>query len=119
MAKTKETPLKIGFWHAVRDIAVTSINKGQFPLALIGAMLLVALVKMPWQAIQDVLLRVVEKLAHWDLIGWLLWLLTATAWVFIGRRSRKAHVSEMRRVAQEKSDLHQKLLGPNATSSEQ
>ena len=51
--------------------------------------------------------------------GWLFWLLTATAWVFFGKRTRKTHVSEMRRVAQEKSVLHQKLLGPNAPSSEQ
>lgn len=118
MAKPKDTKLKIGFWHAVRDIFVTSINKGQFPVALAGAIVLVMVTKMPWEAIRDLFQGVIDKLAHWDLLGWTLWLLTSAGWALISRRSRKTHVTEVRRVAQEKSDLHRKLLGPDAPSSE-
>jgi len=118
MPKAKETQLKIGFWHAVRDIFVTSINKGQFPMAIAGAIVFVALAKMPWEAIRDVLQRVIDKLDQGGLLGWLLWILTAAAWAFISKRIRKTHVTEVRRIAKEKSDLHQKLLGSDAPSSE-
>ena len=118
MPKPKDTNLKIGCWHALRDIFVTSINKGQFPLALGGAIILLAIGKMPWEAIRDLFQRVIEKLDHGDLVGWALWLLTSGAWAYISARTRKTHVAEVRRIGKEKSDLLHKLLGSDAPSSE-
>lgn len=117
-ARKPPNTLKIGFWHAVRDIFVTSINKGQFPLAILGAIVLVALAKMPAEGLRDIGQSVVQKLEQGSLVGWALWLLTACAWAFIGRRSRRYHVAEVQRIGKEKSDLHRKLLGSDASSSE-
>lgn len=118
MAKPKDIKLKIGFWHAARDIFVTSINKGQFPLALLGAILLLMVFKMPWEAIRDLLHGFMDKLERGSLAGWILWLLTSLGWVYVSKRSRKTHITEVRRVAKEKSVLHQELLGQDAPSSE-
>ena len=101
-----------------RDVLVASINKGQFLIALTGLIILVFIWRLPAAALESLAQSVIHKLDQGDLIGWLLFILVSAAWGIISRRSQTSHKNEITRIGKEKSALQQKLLGLDATSSE-
>ena len=108
---------KIGFFHMIRDVLVASINKGQFLVALVGAIVFLFIWRIPAQDLTLLAREIGAGLQEWSVIGWLLFALVSLSWCVFAIRSRRIYRAEIRRVSAEKSDLQKKLLGTDAPSS--
>src|SRR5687768_5813132 len=60
---------------ALRDVLIASINKGQFPFAMLGLVLLTLIVKMPSEDVSKLVFRLVDGVERASLLGYLLSLL--------------------------------------------
>lgn len=59
---------RLGFAQMLRDVFVTSINKGQFLVALIGFIVAIVILKMPPNDVSRVVFRIVDS---WRVGGFL------------------------------------------------
>ncbi len=114
---TKPPPPKVGMWHAISNIAVASINKGQFGLAILGAVMIVALVKMPGEDVSKLVFRILEDLEKGELWSWIVAASSLTGWFLHARIQRRVITKEMDRIALLRNKLQQKLLDGNISSS--
>jgi len=55
----------------VRDVLVASLNKGQFPVAIIAAIVVVALWKMPGEEVARLAFEILNRLVDLSVLGWL------------------------------------------------
>lgn len=104
-------------WGMIRDIGVASLNKGQFPLAIVGGIVIVLLIKMPSNTVPDFLQAVVDGFKTLHLVGWALVPLLTGGWFWNAKRLRKKYSDEMERVSGEKKKLQQKLSRKKLSSS--
>lgn len=101
-----------------RDVLVTSIHKGQFPVALLGTAIIIFIYRLPPESLEKLSQGIVDKLDKGDLAGWLLFVTVSSAWAIVSRRSKQYYESEIARIGKQKSELQRKLLGNDAPSSE-
>lgn len=107
---------KIGPSHAIRDIVIAAMNKGQLlPLGMLGVILL-ALYRMPAEDVSSLMFGLVDGTAS-GLLGWIVAVLSLMGWYAHARFQRRTHADEMKRVGDEKKALHEQLLGDKAVSS--
>lgn len=119
MAKSKSlqkqyNPARPNLWGMIRDIAIISINKGQFPLAVVAAIMIIVLLKIPSEDLSKLAFRVLEKfeLANWG--GWVLSLILVFLWYFTSKTLRKNYFKELDRIIKENEELQQLLLAEKA-----
>ena len=117
MNKTTPPQIKIGFFHCVRDIVVASINKGQFPICVLGGLLLMVAWRMPSEELPRLADKVIELLVNLKLLGWALFVVVTVAWLILGKVSRDAHRSEVARIGAEKSKAQSRAQGKDVKSS--
>lgn len=103
--------------HAVRDIFVTSINRGQLPVLGMIAVALLMLWKMPADDVSSLASEILHSLQNGELWGYLLFVLTLIGWYSHAKRMRKMFSAEAERIGTEKSRLQEKLVGHNYKSS--
>jgi hypothetical protein len=105
------------FWGMIRDIFVTSMNKGQFPVMVVGIIIIILVIKLPSNEAYNLLHEILLLFEKWHILGWILSLLFLVGWLFNVRRIRKIHSSEMDRVSNNKRDLQGKLVNKNLPTS--
>lgn len=110
-------PHKVTAWEMFRDIFVTAINKGQFPVVLLGLLFVILAVRLPPQDLKEFASRIIEYLKSGYLLGYLLFIITLTGWFFHAKRLRRKSYIEQERIGDEKSDLQKKHLPGKVKSS--
>ncbi len=119
MAENREAAQgKVTFWHMWRDVLVTAMNKGQFPLALLGLILIVILIKLPSETISKLTSRLYGDLKNLSLVGYVMWVLTMAAWYAHARLLRRTYAMELSRLSAERTRLQDRQLGDLMSSSE-
>lgn len=119
--KNKDWPrgeAKIGMWTAVRDTAIASLNRGQFPIAVIAAILIIMLVKMPSEDVSTLAFKMYDDLVRFYLVGYVATIALALGWTAHARAQRRTIHLEMRRISDEKTKLQKRLLNRDLSSSE-
>jgi hypothetical protein len=117
--KKKGKGQSIGFWQMLNNVLIASLNKGQFPLAILGCMTMMVLWKMPPADISTLVFRIVDGLEHHWLTGYLLFVAAIGCWFAHARWQRRVITREMGRVGDQRTKLQEKLLGSKLSSSEE
>jgi len=108
---------KVSWAQAFRDIVIASMRYGQFPFFGFLALLGMAIWKMPGQDVSRLMFTIVEYLSRGYFMGYVLFGLSTGGWFIHAKRQRALINSEMDRIAKEKSELQQQLLGAKIESS--
>jgi uncharacterized membrane protein YbhN (UPF0104 family) len=114
----KRPPVKIGFWHMVRDVLIASMSKGQLPLVLVAGLAAEMIWKMPSDEVGRLASRLVDGLELKWLLGYVLFVLTLVLWYALGRAQRRWFAGEMKRVTNERNAAQERLAGRSFESSE-
>ena len=88
-------PSAVGPSQAVRDVFIASINKGQFPFAIVGAIVLLLIFRLPANEIVPLIHWMVEKLSSIWYLGYFLFVCTVFAWYFHSQRIRREVTDQM------------------------
>jgi len=87
-----------GPWaNAFRDILVASINKGQFPLAILGLIAMSLIWRMPPEDVSKLMFRIVDGLERGVLLGYGLALVAIGGWFVHARYQRRVISVELSR----------------------
>ncbi|MGO8704847.1 MAG: hypothetical protein ACLQVA_13615 [Candidatus Brocadiia bacterium] len=107
----------IGWPHAVRDIFVTAISKGQ--LVGVGLILIVVLIilKMPGEKVSELTTGLYDDLKHYEMYAYFLLIIETFAWVWTHRSLQKATKDELTRMAKERDRVQAAALGNLGTSA--
>jgi hypothetical protein len=124
MAKSrKNKPLSkqhpTNLWDTLTSVFVTSMNKGQFPAAIIGLILVIVVSRLPPEDLSTLAFAVKNDLAKGYLLGYVISFLTTTGWFFHARWQRKIISVEMQRIGKEKSRIQTETFELGVKSSEQ
>lgn len=103
----------------VRDVLVASLNRGQFPVALVAGLFAMMLYKMPGQDVTSLLFRVTDDLKSGYLGGYVMSVFLAGGWFLHVKWQRREITQEMERIGREKTILQEKLVGKHLPSSEE
>lgn len=104
--------------QAVRDIFVTSMNRGQLPALGVIAILLVLVSKMPPEDAGNLLREIFAAVRAGDLWGYILCVGSLGGWFFHAKAMRKEFSEEALRIGRAKSELQGKLSGVKYDSSD-
>jgi hypothetical protein len=107
----------MNFPQAIRDVLIASMNKGQFPLALVGAIIIISIIKMPQNDVSKLVFSVIDLLVEGYMLGYLLFLSTVLLWFIHAKFQRRTFSSEIERMAEEKNRVQQQNLGRDLKSS--
>jgi len=88
--------VRIGFAEMLRDVLVASIRKGQFPVALLGLILLASILKMPSADVSALVFRIVDLLSSGRLIGYVTTLFVSLGWWLHAQYLRQVIDAEVR-----------------------
>jgi hypothetical protein len=119
MARRRSTAQKnITIPQVIRDVLIASMNKGQFPLALLALIILAFLFKMPPNDVSQLAFAILENIVNGSLLGYLLGGGTTIGWFIHSKWQRRVLHEEIERLSLERNELQQKLLTDNIRSSE-
>ena len=116
--KGKKSQIRVSWAEALRDVIIAAINKGQLPILGAIAFVFVIFLRMPEGSIPDFVENFMNLLAAWNLVGYILFLLSIFAWFFHVRHMRASFSREYRRIGKEKSELQEKQMGKRLKSSD-
>jgi hypothetical protein len=103
----------------IRDILIASLNKGQFPLAIVGLLVAIVLARMPPEDISKLVFLIIENLKNGAFVGYVLFVATTGGWFVHARFQRRVITGEMRRISDERTRVQEKALGKPLPSSEE
>jgi hypothetical protein len=108
---------KVTIAQAVRDVLIASMNKGQFPLALLVLVILAFLFKMPPDDVSRLAFELFQNIVNGKLLGYILGGGATIGWLGHSKWQRRVLSAEIERISLERNDLQMKLLGDNIRSS--
>ncbi len=115
--KRKPQQQAVGFWQMVRDVLIASMNKGQFPPALVGMIALAMIVKMPAGDVTKLAFEILNDLKAGYLFGYAGFAASITGWSIHVRWQRREITAEMKRIADARTRAQRKQLGDEVRSS--
>lgn len=116
---TRPTPERPNLWGMIRDITIAAINKGQFPMVIIAAMVVIVLLRMPKEDVSKLAFSALSFLASNQLMGWAVGTVGIFGWYFHVRYIRKLSSREFERIGREKKQLQEQSLNKRLPSSNQ
>lgn len=108
----------VSWAQAVRDIFVTSMNRGQLPVLGMIAIVLLLIWKMPEADAGRLMHDLLSALRAGEMWSYGLLLATLAGWFFHAKFMRREFSDEALRIGREKSDLQGKLSGVKYESSD-
>ena len=108
---TKRRSNDIGLAQAVRDVLVASINKGQFPLAVVGGIIALLIFKMPPDDVSRLVFDVLDMLHRWGLVGYIASFLGFGGWFFHAKWQRRMFSGEMQRISETRTTAQGLSMG--------
>ena len=109
---------KVGFWEFLRDVLIASMNKGQFPAALLAMVVLSMIWRMPPVDVSKLMFRLLDVAEEERLVGYVVSVVSLFGWFFHARYQRKLINQEMLRISDERNQLQARELGKKVKSSE-
>jgi hypothetical protein len=109
---------KVSLFEFLRDVLIASIEKGQFPAALIAMIVLSMIWRMPPADVSKLVFRLFDVAEEKGFIGYVASVLCLFGWFFHARYQRGLITREMRRVSRERNQLQARELGKKLKSSE-
>ena len=109
---------KVTWAHAVRDIVIKAMGRGQLPLLVFLSILLLLAFKMPDGDVTLLLSKLLEKLSQWGIWGYIIALLLIIAWSMHVRYLKGKFRREYRRISEEKSKPQGEMADVELQSSE-
>jgi hypothetical protein len=94
----------------LRDVLIASMNKGQFPLAVVALVIIVMIVKMSSESVTALVYRLIGDLENGSLFGYILALVMAGGWFVHSRWQRKVLTNEIDRLALERDKWQAKQM---------
>jgi hypothetical protein len=109
---------KVSVFEFLRDVLVASMNKGQFPAALIAMIVLSMIWRMPPADVSKLVFRLLDVAEEKSLVGYAASVLCVFGWYFHARYQRRLIAREMQRISRERNQLQARELGKKLKSSE-
>lgn len=107
-------PGRPNVWGMIQTIAITAIGRGQFVLAIVAAVILAIIIKMPGEQVYLLMDKFVDRY----IVGWVLCIFMAVGWIVTAKFLRRTHTGEITRMSSEKTNLQEKLIGKVGSSKE-
>src|SRR5262249_52330955 len=101
--------------QTVRDVLIASINKGQFPLAILGLVVLALIWKTPEEIVGSLVMDLFTRAEYW---GYPLAVVGFGGWFVHARKQRQMIAGELDRISGERNKAQQATLGKRVKSSE-
>ena len=102
---------RIGPYHMLRDVFIASMNKGQFPIAALSLIFIIVIIKMPSSDVARLVFRLLGMAEELRVVGWILFLLTASGWYLHSKMLRRRCAIELERITSERNRLQSNTLG--------
>jgi hypothetical protein len=99
-SKAKSGSKGVGVSQAVRDVLVASINKGQFPLAVVGGLIALLIFKMPPSDVSKLVFDMLDMLHRGELVGYILSFFGFGGWYTHAKWQRKMMADEVLRMSE-------------------
>jgi len=109
----------VGFWEFLSDVLIASMNKGQFPAALLAIVVLSVIWRMPPVDVSKLMFRLLDVAEEERLAGYAVSVVSLLGWFFHARYQRKLINQEMKRISNERNQLQTRELGKKVKSSEE
>lgn len=93
-----------------RDVLIASLSKGQFTTALLGAIVLLVIAKMPASDISKLVFEIIEDIRGNFILSFFVSPFITLAWFFHAKWQRKTLTDEIERILEEKSELQRNKL---------
>lgn len=100
------------FFQMLRDVLVASLNRGQFPMAVIGLIAVIAICRMPAADLSRLVFRLLDAAEAHAYGGYVLTVTIALAWAIHSMRLRREFTAEIKRL-NEQCTRHPQM-GPSA-----
>lgn len=118
MKQQRNQKKSINFWQMWKDVLIASLSKGQFPVALIGLIILVIIIKMPNEDISKLVFKIIDDIKTNVILSFFISPFLVIGWFFHVRWQRKMYRDEIQRISDARNDIQKHLIGPKMTSSE-
>jgi hypothetical protein len=109
---------KVSLFEFLRDVLIASMNKGQFPAALIAMIVLSMIWRMPPADVSKLVFRLFDVAQEKSLVGYVAAVIFLFGWLFHTRYQRRLITREMQRISNERNQLQARELGKRIKSSE-
>ena len=116
--KGSKAGAKVSLFEFLRDVLIASMNKGQFPAALIAMFMLSMIWRMPPADVSKLVFRLLGLAEEKCLVGYVASVLFLFGWFLHARYQRRLITREMQRVSRERNQLQARELGKKLKSSE-
>ena len=110
---------QIGWPQTIRDILIASMNRGQFPLAVVSLVVIVLILKMPEEDVSKLVFSIIDGLENWKLLGYFMSFGLAAGWFLHAKWQRKLLASEIERISNERNKVQAQKLGNKVKSSKE
>ena len=110
---------KFSFWQMMRDVLVTSMSKGLFLPACMFFIVLVSILKMPESDVSKLMFETFKGIESLSLVGYILSFFLSVGWFTHAKWQRRILGDEVKRIANERTDLQKLLANNNIDSSEE
>jgi hypothetical protein len=87
--KVSKGEARVGFFECLRDVLIASLNKGQFPAALVAMIVLSMIWRMPPAALGKLGSRLFDIAEQKSLVGYGAAVLFLSGWFFHARYQRR------------------------------
>lgn len=105
------------FFQMLRDVLVASLNRGQFPVAIMGLIVVITICRMPPADLSRLMFRLLDAAEAHEYGGYVLSLMITIGWAIHGRRQRREIAAEIRRLSEQRNRLQQMTLDIQIKSS--
>jgi hypothetical protein len=105
------------FFQMLRDVLVASLERGQFPVAIAGLIVVTAVYRMPPTDLSRFLFRLLDAAKAHEYGGYLLSAVIALAWALHGKWQRREMTAEIRRLSEQRNHFQALALNGQVKSS--
>lgn len=107
----------VTLFQMLRDVLIASLNRGQFPIAVIGLIALIAVCRMPPADLTRLIFRLLDAAEAHEYGGYALTAATALSWAISGKRQRQKMAAEIERLSEERNRFQRIALDGQIKSS--
>lgn len=91
------------FSHMLRDVLVASLHKGQFPVAIIGVIVIIAVLRMSPADLSRLVFRLLDAAETHEYGGYALSIVIALGWGLHSKRQQRQMMVEIKRLTEQRS----------------
>src|SRR5438309_114520 len=101
---------KINIWTMVNNVLLASLAKGQFLTTLAFITFIAIILKMPQADVARLAFAILADLEKGSLLGYVLTPVVTVGWFLHAKRQRQRFAEELRRMAQRRDELQERVL---------